>query len=809
MIRVDPCPGNPLLTRGLRGPRPRPPGESAEPRPAQPPIWPRCPIGCLASSGDSDPFHFRGKRDLIRTPPSVPALLLVAGLLAPSPATAQNGGEGSGRVVAIDLDLAPRPSARASRASGPVRIDGVLDDASWASAQVIDEFFQQKPAAGLPATERTEVRILFDDENLYVGAEMHDGSGTTPIIPTLQRDPNTRDGDSFGITLDPFRDGKTVFAFFFNPGGTLRDSQTSDDGRINNAAWDAALDVQTRVHDSGWTLELAIPWSQLRFAATGEEQTWGMNLLRRIRRKNEDATWSPMDRQWQLYVMSRAGTLTGLVGLEPGRNLSVKPFVLASDPSGELQAGVERNYDGGVDLKYGLTPGLTLDLTVNTDFSQVEVDQEQVNLTRFSLFFPEKREFFLENAGVFQFGDQGTYSTRTGVTNRDFTLFHSRRIGLTPGGNPLPILGGGRVSGTSGPITLGVLNMQTRGEGTFAAENFSVARLRGEPTSGFTVGGIFVNRAATGSGVGDNQSYGVDADLQAFNGYLLVQSYLAATQGTASDGSTIDRGLAGRLSVGWRDPFWEIFALYRRLDDDFAPGAGFVLRTGVEHTYGTIGVRPRVDWPGMLEVNPYVEAHRYVDIGGALQTREATGGLAIDFTDGSTGTITVTDYFERVSTAFSVRGAQVDVGAYDFRDVSANYTLSGARRVSGRMSATRGGYYGGDRFSLGGSVTGRVNHHVLFGLSANHNRIELPGQGATSADVYGANVDVFFSTRLQTSAFVQYNEASQEVVTNLRFRWIHAPLSDLFLVFTERRDRDAGSVLDRFVTLKFTKLLAF
>ncbi|MGB1780554.1 MAG: carbohydrate binding family 9 domain-containing protein, partial [Longimicrobiales bacterium] len=191
----------------------------------------------------------------------------------------------------IDLDTAPRPRAAAARAVGPVTIDGVLDDATWAAAPVIDQFWQQKPDAGMPATERTEVRILFDDEHLYIGAELMEQPGYEPIIPTLQRDPNTRDGDAFGMMFDPFLDGTTVFSFFFNPGGAVRDIQTADDGRINNAAWDAAFDLRTRVHDEGWTLELAIPWSQLRFDASREEQVWGLNLLRRIRRKNEDATW--------------------------------------------------------------------------------------------------------------------------------------------------------------------------------------------------------------------------------------------------------------------------------------------------------------------------------------------------------------------------------------------------------------------------------------------------------------------------------------------------------------------------------------
>ncbi|NNF13461.1 MAG: carbohydrate binding family 9 domain-containing protein [Gemmatimonadetes bacterium] len=727
-------------------------------------------------------------------------ILVAIATLATEPAAAQ---------TAIPLDESPRPTAAAARATGPVDVDGVLDDATWSVAPVIDEFWQQKPDAGMAATERTEVRILFDDDYLYIGAELMDQPGYEPIVPTLQRDPNTRDGDAFGLMLDPFLDGSSVFAFFFNPGGAVRDMQTADDGRINNSAWDAAIDMQTRVHDRGWTLELAIPWSQLRFDPAQEEQVWGLNLLRRIRRKNEDSTWAPMDRRWQIYVSSRGGRLTGLDGLRPGRNLLIKPFALASEPSGELQAGVDTEFDAGLDLKYGITPGLTLDLTANTDFSQVEVDQEQVNLTRFSLFFPEKREFFLENAGVFQFGDQGNRQTRSGATDRDFTLFHSRRIGLTPTGSPLPILGGGRVTGTAGPVSLGALNMQTRSEGSFGAENFTVARVRGEPAPGLSVGGIFVNRTETGGGSAENRSYGVDANLQAMNGYLLIQSYLAATEGTAPDGSTVDRGLAGRLSAGWRDPFWEVFALYRHFESDFDPGVGFVRRRGMRHAYGTFGVQPRFNRFGLLELNPYIEAHVYTDFDGGLQTRLNTAGLGLDFQDGGMASLEVTDRFERVDESFSVRGVEVAAGRYDFVEASASYTLSGARAISGRVNVSGGEYFGGDRQSIGGSLLGRLGSQILLDLSLDHNEIDLPGQASTTADVYGAKLDVFFSTTLLTSAFIQFNEAQEELVTNLRFRWIHAPLSDLYLVLTERRDTAAGMVLDRFLTAKVTRLFSF
>ena len=741
---------------------------------------------------------------------SIPALILVtlAGLTPPD-AAAQAVDDQTVGAVTGDLDGAPRPSAEAVRITSRPEIDGILDDEAWAQAHVIDRFTQQKPFAGSPSSERTEVRLLYDDEFLYIGAELYDSTGLPPIVATLQRDPNTRDGDAFGITLDTFHDGKNSFAFFINPGGAVRDAQTSDDGRVSNAEWEAIYELETRIHEGGWTVEMAVPWSTLRFDGQAEQQIWGLNLLRRIRRKNEDATWAPMDRQWPLYTVSRAGRLEGIRGVHPGRNLYVKPYALAAEPSGTLLTSADTQLEGGLDLKYGVTPSLTLDLTYNTDFSQVEVDQQQVNLTRFSLFFPEKREFFLENAGIFQFGDQGTFRQRNGATNRDFTLFHSRRIGLTPSGTPLPILGGGRVSGAMGPVSVGVLNMQTQAADGFAAENFTVGRVRAEVAPGFDVGGIIVNRSATSEGTGDNQSYGADLNLQTAGGALLIQSYLAGTGGTASDGSDDPGGWAGRLSAAWRDPFWEVVGMYRHFEDDFAPGTGFVRRNGIRHGYGTVGIHPRVAWPGIREVNPYVETHYFADQSGRLETRELAAGLDVDLADGSMVQLGVKDLHERVTDDFAVSGATVPAGSYDFTEFTAQLQASGARPLSGRVNVTGGGYFGGNRFSVGGNVLGRLGPRLLLNVSAQHNRIDLPDQPSVTADVFGAKLDGFFSTKLLTTAFVQYNQATREVVTNLRLNWIHAPLSNLYLVLTERRDTEGDQVLQRWVTIKMTKLVAF
>lgn len=708
-------------------------------------------------------------------------------------------------MVVENLDAAPRPTATIRRSPGPIEVDGTLDEPAWEGAEVISEFVQQRPRDGYPPTERTEVRLLYDDEHLYVGAELFDSDPSGIIIPTLQRDPNTRDGDAFGIVLDTFQDRSSAFAFFVNPGGAVRDGQVSDDGRNTNFAWDGAFELETTVHDRGWTLEMAIPWSTLRFDPGRGNQDWGLNLMRRVRRKNEDSTWAPMDRQRPLYTASRAGTLIGLEGIQPGRNLSLKPYMLTARPNGELVLPESRGteLDAGLDLKYGLTPSLTLDLTYNTDFSQVEVDQQQVNLTRFSLFFPERRDFFLENQGIFSFGDQSSMGQRTGVSQQDFTLFHSRRIGLTPTGDPLPILGGGRVSGTIGSTDIGLINMQTRAEGDFPSENFSVARLRFRPAQGLDVGGMAIQRRTRGEETRTNRSYGVDANLQVGN-YLLFQSYFAATQGTG-----VDSDVAGRFSVRYRDPFWEATALYRRIGEDFQPGVGFVRRRGIHHRYGTLGVTPRVSWPMVQQLNPFMEVDHFTDLEGELSTRVVTGGLEVDFLDGSDASILVRDQYERINAPFLLRGATIEPGEYSSREVELEAGSSRARSVSVSAGLAGGEFYGGDRISLGGGIQWRPSHRFLLDLEADHNRVDLPGSEAFTADVYGARFRYFRSTRLLSSAFIQYNEVTDELISNLRFNWIHAPLSDLFLVLTERRAVESNQVMERVVSLKVTRLFSF
>jgi hypothetical protein len=707
----------------------------------------------------------------------------------------------------IDPEAVPRPETFATRTESSILVDGRLDEGAWADGIPITQFVQSKPNTGYPATEETLVRVLYDDNNLYVGAICYESEPDKVTVTSLERDFATLNSDIFGISLDTFLDRRNGFIFWINPRGAIRDAQAFDDSRTRNDAWDGIIDVRTTIADSGWVVEMAIPWATLRFSVSESQQTWGVNFQRRIRRKNEDVYWSPLDQREYIHKMSRAGTLRGLQDVRPGRNFLIKPYVKALRGTGTSLAEEDRgnSYDGGLDLKYGITPRMTLDLTYRTDFSQVEVDQEQINLTRFSLFFPERRDFFLENSGTFTFGDVRGMSgdPRTGVSLRDFSLFHSRQIGLS-GRSPVPMEIGGRLTGSAGRFELGLLNVQSGAFDDDPAENFSVVRVRRKVSGTSDVGFMFGNRQATGDGGGDyNRSFGVDANLRPLSN-MVVNSYLAATRTSAGDNDE-----AGRLSVGWRDKVLDASAMFRHFGDDFNPGVGYVRRVGIRQYYATVGAHPRPDVPILLTVNPYIEADYITNLDGVLETRSGELGIGTIFLDGSRLTLRYTDRFEHLDEFFRVGSDTIVAGDYSFREGSASYSSSGGRALSGRVTLSGGGYYGGNRGTVSAGVLWRPDYHLSLELSATHNALTIQGN-SSNADLYSARIKYSYSTKLYLRGYVQYNAAEEQVVTNLRLNFIHAPLSDFFLVYTERRDMTAGGgVLERFVTAKLTKLLAF
>jgi hypothetical protein len=498
--------------------------------------------------------------------------------------------------------------------------------------------------------------------------------------------------------------------------------------------------------------------------------------------------------------------MEGLTGLRQGRNLQIKPYALAGNAIGAQvpASAAGTRGDAGADLKLGVTPSLTLDLSYNTDFSQVEVDQQVVNLTRFGILFPERREFFIENAGLFTLGDVAERNYRMGAQLSDFTLFNSRQIGLTADGLPIPIAGGGRLTGRVAGWELGLLNMQTQDAGTTAPENFGVARLRRNLFGNSDIGFLFANRQTTDGDDRFNRSMGFDANIRP-RGNLIINTYLART---LADTATSD-GTAGRLSVAYRGRLWNSSAMFKSVSEHFDPGIGFVKRRGFRQWYATTGIHARPKLPGIQELNPYAEVDLYQDPSGERQSHQLTAGLDVAFQPDAELKLEVNDSFDKLDRPFApFPGRVIPVGSYSWRNAKASYTTTQRFPVFGNVSVQAGDFYDGTNTTLSGGITWRPRYDVSFEGTYQHNDVVLRS-GAFNADLAGVRLKYAWSTTLFGSAFVQYNTQTRSMVTNARLAWRYAPLSDLFLVYTERQNTLTDVRNERSIAIKVTRMAAF
>lgn len=713
---------------------------------------------------------------------------------------AADGGDGK-----IDVELAPRPTVEAFRTTHRPTIDGHIDEAEWAMAPPITNFVQQLPRTGYPARFQTLVRVLYDADHLYIAATLFDPDPRKAIVSGKERDFVSGASDLFGLVLDTFKDRRNSFLFIVNPAGAVRDEQTYNDSRTVVEAWEGVTKVRTAIGDSAWTVEMEIPLRTLRFDASRSPQDWGVNFIRRVRRTSETSYWAPLERQYRLHRMSKAGTLTGLDSLRPVRNLQIKPYAVAGNSSGVQvpSSALGSRADVGMDLKYGVTPSLTLDATVNTDFSQVEVDQEQVNLTRFSLLFPERREFFIENSGSFQFGDVTERNYRMGASPSDFTFFNSRQIGLTPDGRVIPIVGGARLTGRVGSWDVGALDMQTQRAFSTPAENFGVLRARRNLFGKSDIGMLLQNRAATDSNTW-NRSVGMDANLR-ISTSTIISGYAARSDapGRASDGT------AARVQAAYRGKLWDNSVMLKRVSESFAPGIGFVRRRNFQQSFMTIGAHPRPNIPRIAEVNPYVLVDYIADLRSQLDTRTISGGLDATLKSEAVLSMLLSDQFDRIEQTFTlVPGRTVAPGAYHWREGTVKYTMAPASRVIGTANVTIGDFYTGTRRSAGAGMTWRASPSLVLETTYQRNAITL-ATGDFVANLAGLRMRYSWSTTLLGSAFVQYNTQTRSFSTNARVNWRWAPLSDVFVVYTDRRDTESWGNNERSVALKVTRMLAF
>ena len=698
----------------------------------------------------------------------------------------------------INISTFPRPIMSAGLVSEKIIIDGFVNEPDWARADSITDFYQTQPVPGLRGTERTVVRVLYDAEFLYVSAVLYDSDPSGIIIQSLEQDFESQDNDCFAIMLDTFNDDKSGYGFLFNAAGAIKDMYINNDGSSINSAWEGIVNRKTSIQDHGWEIELAFPLTSLRFNPNKGSQDWGINFLRRIRRKGEDIYWSPIEPYEKLLVVSKGGTLKGLENIKPGRNLQLKPFVIGNQLNVDESSN---NSDAGLDFKFSVTPSLTLDMTYNTDFSQVDSDDERVNLTRFPLFFPEKRDFFLENAGIFEFGDISNYTYRMKPErwSRSFTMFHSRRIGLESG-SQIPILGGGRLSGKVGNFDVGYLNMTSEAMGDVPLMRFNVARVRRNIFQKSNIGAIFIDRNSDGQSR-KHQSTGIDLNLKIDK--LLIYSYVAQTDNPDMKNDN----LAGRIVMAWRNNEWDLAAYYKKVEENFDPQVGFIQRKNVNETFATVGRHKRFSTGRFRNINPYVQVNQYDNLGGYMEYRALKAGFDVLFANRAMLFTGLTQTEEEIKTAFTLYGAEVPNGNYKYTNLSAYYRGDNTRLITLNGNFNIGKYFHGERSSYGISAEIKRGYRFSVDFGLNKNYIKFP-DAEVNADVYNLKIKYNHSVNLLSKLNFQYNKAEEKLVTNFRVNLIHAPLSDLFLVYSNISDLAGDEKDTGMIALKFTKLFS-
>ena len=722
---------------------------------------------------------------------------------------------------------------RAIRLLAGLDVDGRLDEPVYDAVEPVSGFIQQLPDEGALATERTDAGVMFDDENFYVAGRCWDSAPPSEWVATeMRRDAfNMLNNDLFGFLIDTFYDRRNALLFYANPLGGFVDQALTNEGNPNRD-WNPVWDVKTGRFDGGWTIEMVVPFKSLRYRPV-RDQVWGIQLRRTVMRKNEWAylTLIPISAagfggRGGVFRVSAAGTLVGLEAPPAGVHLEVKPYVIggltpagaAADPA----AAPTRRFDGdakaGVDLKYGVTQNLTADFTVNTDFAQVEVDEQQVNLTRFNLFFPEKREFFLEGRGIFDFA-RGSFRTARSLRRGSVlgggdapTIFYSRRIGLQ-GGQAVPILGGGRLTGKIGAFDVGALNIQTGNEGVSGAldTNFTVLRVKRDILRRSSIGGLVTNRSLALSGDGSNQAYGADATFSFFDSVNLL-GYYAKTRTTGVP----DRDASYQARFDYGADRYGLEVDHLLVESNFRPEVGFLRRRNFRRTSlsGRYSPRPRT----IESVRQFVleASHDYFLTAdtGLLETRQNQVAFQTELENSDQFGVRLSDSYELLQRPFFPSGGDVaiPVGGYGFTDVRLTYALGPQRLLNGRVEVATGGYFDGDITSVDLS-RGRIDllPQLAVEPSMSFNWIDLPG-GSLRTDLVRARVNYTFSPRMFFSGLLQYNSASRTLGTNLRLRWEYSPGSELFVVYTEEQDTDPlrpdryDGLRDRGFVIKLTRL---
>jgi hypothetical protein len=755
--------------------------------------------------------------------------LLIAGLaLSAAPVLAQQQSSSATPAFILHGPPAPVPPAvvsrddsgvtvRAIRLSEPLVLDGRLDDAMYRDVPAISDFVQQEPREGAAATDKTEVWIGFDEAALYVSARLWESDAARRVTSDMRRDANNLyNNDHFAIMLDTFYDRRNGYMFYANSQGGLGDTQIINEQGTPD--WNTLWQVETADFDGGWTIEFRIPFRSIRFKE--RSSVWGINFRRNVRWKTELSFLAPVEAAFGRGGLLKASRGAALVGIDPpnaGLNIDVKPYALGSSVTNRAAnppISNDGNGEFGIDAKWLINQSFVSDFTYNTDFAQVENDEQQVNLTRFSLFFPEKRDFFLEGQQLFSaFGGAQTSNSPgqnqtnniTGAPNNTPSLFFSRRIGLESG-TVVPILGGARVIGRAGSFQIGALSMRADEVRGAPATEFTVFRGYREILRRSRVGIIATRRVPEGGNA--NYAYGADAKFD-FLTNVEVIGYLAKTDTAGRDGD--DTSYKGRYQ--WNGDRWGITAEHLFVGADFNPEVGFVRRSAFRRNLGIFRFSPRpANLRGIRKLYYEVAMDYLTDPDGVPESREGQAALKMELRNGDSWQLEATRNFEGLDKPFEVaKRVLVPVGGYSSQQVGSIYTFGPQRKISGSLTARHGSFYDGTLDEL--TWKGRLEFSPQFYAepTVSWNRMDTPW-GLGNTNLVSSRLTYTLSPRMFVSALVQYQSRTDSVATNARFRWEYLPGSELFVVYSDGRttlSRGVPDVENRSFVVKVTRLLQF
>lgn len=679
----------------------------------------------------------------------------------------------------------PAAVARAVAVENVPRVDGRLDDAAWTSADLIGDFRQKEPEEGSPATESTRVRIIYGKTHLYIGAELDDQDPALVRATELRRDNDLASDDSFAILLDTYHDLRNAFVFRVNARGTRFDGIVRNESQVIDAEWDEDWSAASEINEHGWTVEIAIPFKILRFTGS-DEQTWGLNLERVIKRKNEFDYWTSWNRNFAFTAVSQAGQLTALRGIRQAERVRIRPYVVSGvetldavpSPDGAHGLG-EVGID---DLKFAVTSNMTADLTVNPDFAQAEVDAQRVNLTRYSLFFPELRQFFIEGSDSLKMGIQ-----TLGLGSRLLELVYTRSIGLSPRGQPISIIAGGKLTGKAAGYDVGVLEVQTGSSVDAPAENFAVARVRKEMFGRSYVGAIVTNREG---GATSNHVLGADARFVVHK-YLSVVGMAAAS----SDARVPGTRTAMQAGAEWLSDLVQADVNVADIEDGFTPGMGYVRRH--DRMLGArFSLKPR---PGgtlvrQFEITP--NALVYQNRRGVPQTSVGGVNFVSLFQSGDRMSAKVETESERLQTPFEIApGVILPPGYYTWNQAEVNFDTFDGRKFSGRAEANLGQFYSGRQGAYEFGLQYRPGKNFSLEWSYDFNDVDLL-EGSFHTHLLGLKTNVSFTNNLFASAYAQYNNTGNLAALQLRLNYIFHTIDNFYLVYNETR-YTAGIYTDR------------